>query len=119
MTLSTSRSQQLDLASLNAVQAVAVGALQNLVCEWEQSALDAAASGDYRSAQQYREWAFACDLARFKVISSVGALFMETLDTIQVVEDCREVQLPDIGRTDKDRYLDSLQVEVASHQPEG
>jgi len=119
MTTSTPRPQQLDLASLNTAQQVAIAAIQDLVCEWEQSGLDAAANGDYRSAQQYRDWAFAGDLARYKVVSALGALFVETLDTLRVVEDTRTVQLPDLGRSDEDRYLDALQVEVASHQPEG
>ena len=119
MTLSTSCPAQLDLASLTAAQQVAIAAIQDLVCEWEQSGLDAAANGDYRSAQQYRDWAFAGDLARYKVVSALGALFIDTLDTLRLVEDYRQVQLPDLGRSDQDRYLDALQVEVASHQPEG
>jgi hypothetical protein len=80
--------------------------------------MDAASRGEYRSAQQYKEWAFAADLAVSTASSALAALFLETLDTLNVVEDTRTVQLPDLRRPE-DRCLDALQVEVASHQPEG
>lgn len=117
MTSSTLRPAQLDLATLNATQSVVTKALQSKVCEWEQASTDAASSGDYRSAQQYKEWAFAADLAVHAASMAIGALFLETLDTFAIVEDIRTIQLPDLGTTDKDRALDALQVEVASHQP--
>ena len=119
MTTSTPRPQQLDLGTLSATQKVVSKALQNKVCEWEQAATDAAARGEYRSAQQYKDWAFAVDLAIHAASGAISALFAETLNTMRIVEDTRTVQLPDLGRSDEDRYLDALQVEVASHQPEG
>ena len=95
MTSSTLRPAQLDLATLNATQSVVTKALESKVCEWE----------------------FAADLAVHAASMAIGALFLETLDTFAIVEDIRTIQLPDLGTTDKDRALDALQVEVASHQP--
>ena len=118
MTSSTLRPRQLDLGTLNATQSVVSKALQSKVCEWEQAASDAAARGEYRSAQQYKEWAFAADLAFHTASMALGALFLETLDAIPIVEDTRTVQLPDLRRPE-DRCMDALQVEVASHQLEG
>ena len=117
MTSSTLRPRQLDLGTLNASQSVVSKALQSKVCEWEQAAADAAARGEYRSAQQYKDWAFAADLAVHTASMALGALFFETLDTIPIVEDTCTVQLPDLGRTTQDRYLDALATEVASNQP--
>ena len=117
MTSSTLRPRQLDLATINAIQLVVTKALQSKVCEWEQAATDAAARGEYRSAQQYKEWAFAADLAVHTASMALGALFFESLDAIPIVEDNRTVQLPDLGLTNQDRYLDALATEVASNQP--
>lgn len=119
MNSTTQRPEQLDLATLTATRTVVTKALQSKVCEWEQAATDAVSQGDYRSAQQYKEWAFAVDLAVHTVGLAFSALVLETLDSLRIVEDTRTVQLPDLGRSDRDRYLDALQVEVASHQPEG
>lgn len=80
--------------------------------------MDAASRGEYRSAQQYKDWAFAADLAVSTASSALAALFLESLDTLNVVEDTRTVQLPDLRRPEE-RCLDALQVEVASYQPEG
>ena len=118
MTPSVPRARQLDLGTLNATQTVVTKALQSKVCEWEQAAMDAASRGEYRSAQQYKDWAFAADLAVSTASSALAALFLETLDTLNVVEDIRTVQLPDLRRPE-DRCLGALQVGVASHQPEG
>jgi hypothetical protein len=108
----------LDLATLNAAQTVAVKALQNQGCTWEQQSVDCAGNGDFRSAQQYKDWAFAADLAVHYVSGAIGALFLETLESLPLVQDTRTVKLPDLTRTEKDCYLDSLSVEVASQQPE-
>ena len=117
MSPSTLRPRQLDLGTLNASQSVVTKALQSNVCEWEQAATDAASRGEYRSAQQYKEWAFAADLAVHTASMALGALFFETLDAIPIVEDTRTVHLPDFGRTSQERYLDALATEVASNQP--
>ena len=106
-------SSSLDLATLNAAQAVATRALKDAVCAWEQEATDAALRGEYRSAQQYKDWAFAADLAVHRVSGAIGALFLKTLEAMPLVQDTRTVKLPDLGRC-----LDALAVEVANEQPE-
>ena len=90
-------SSSFDLATLNAAQAVATRALKDAVCTWEQEAADAAHRGGYRSAQQYKDWAFAADLAVHRVGGASGALFLETLEAIPLVQDTRTVKLPDLG----------------------
>jgi hypothetical protein len=96
VTLMTPPLSQLDLATLNAAQAVATRSLKDLVCTWEQEAADAAKRGEYRSAQQYKDWAFAADLAVHRVGGVIGALFLETLEAIPLVQDTRTVKLPDL-----------------------
>ena len=117
MTPSTRCLEQLDLGTLNITQAIVTKALQSKVCEWEQAATDAASRGDYRSAQQYKEWAFAVDLAIYAASTAFSALFLEALDSLCVVQDTRTVQLPNLGRSVKDHCIDTLVTEVASHQP--
>jgi len=118
MTLPLSSSPvHLDLGTINEVQTVVVASLRNQVCEWEQKAIDASNFGDYRSAQQYREWAFACDLAITKASAACTALFLDTLNSLPVVTDTRTVELPNLNRSSEDRFLDTLSVEVASAQP--
>ena len=107
----------LDLATLNASQEVAITSIQNLVCEWEQKAIDCGAQGDWRSAQQYKEWAFSADLIRHQVSVALGALFLDSLQSLPIITEQRTVQLPDL-RSDEDRRLDDLTVEVLSHQPD-
>lgn len=114
----TPRPSPLDLATLNAAQAVASKALQALVCKWEQEAVHAAQRAEYRSAQQYKDWAFAVDLAVHSVSGAVGALFLETLGAMPLVQDTRTVKLPDLGHTDKGTHIDAVAIEVASEQPE-
>jgi len=114
---SAQRPQQLDLATLNVAREVVAKALQNQVCTWEQDADDAAAQGDYRSAQQFKDWAFAGDIAVHTASMAVGALILDTLDALSVVEDARIVQLPEVQRSAHDRFLDALTTEVASQQP--
>ena len=108
----------LDLRTINSAQEAVVSALHDLVCEWEQASHDASASGDYRSAQQFRDWAFAGDLARFKVVAVLGELFIANLQQLPLVEDCRQVSLPDRKRSATDLVLDALSIEVASEMPE-
>jgi len=108
----------LDLFTLNAAQGVATKALQDAVCTWEQSASDAAQRGEYRSAQQYKEWAVAADLAVHYVSTALGALVLDALQAFPLVHDTRTVKLPDLGRSDQDHYLDAIAVEVASQQPQ-
>ena len=107
----------LDLGTINQVQSVVVASLRNQVCEWEQKAIDASNFGDYRTAQQFKEWAFACDLAATKASTACSALFNDAVNSLPVVTDTRTVELPNLNRTPMDRYLDALTVEVASEQP--
>jgi hypothetical protein len=116
MTLSSS--VQLDLATINQVQSVVIREIRNQVCDWEQKAMDASNLGDYRSAQQYKEWAFAADFLVYRVSTACTALFLDTCDSLPVVADTRTVALPNLTRSDNDRYLDSLSIEVASAQPD-
>jgi hypothetical protein len=115
---SVQRPQQLDLGTLNSSHEVAVTAIQHIVCEWEQKAVDAGSSGDWRSAQQYKDWAFAANMVRTQVGSALGALFLESLQSLSVVTDQRTVELPNLSRTPQDQYLDAMALEVASHQDE-
>jgi hypothetical protein len=118
MTLPLSSSPvRLDLGTINEVQSVVLRELRNQVCEWEQKALDASKSGDYRAAQQYTEWSFAADFLVYRVSTACTALFLDTCDSLPVVADTRTVALPNLTRSDNDRYLDSLSIEVASAQP--
>jgi hypothetical protein len=102
-------SSSFDLATLNAAQAVATRALRDAVCTWEQEAADAAQRGEYRSAQQYKDWAFAADLAVHQVSGAIGSLFVETLKSMPLVQDTRTVKLPELGRC-----VNTSTVEVAS-----
>ena len=114
---STVAPRNLDLSTLTATREVLTAALQSKVCEWEQASTDAGARGEYRAAQQYKEWAFAVDLAIYAASTAFSALFLETLDCLCVIEDTRTVQLPNLGRSVEDQHLDTLATEVASHQP--
>ena len=108
---------QLDLGTINQVQSVVVSALRNQVCEWEQKAIDCSNFGDYRTAQQYKEWAFACDLAATKASTACSALFHDALTALPIVQDTRKVELPNLTRSDADRLLDDFVIEVVSSQP--
>jgi hypothetical protein len=119
MTLPLSSSPvRLDLATLNASHEVVKKAIQDQVVTWEQNSHDAAARGDFRSAQQYQDWVFAADLCVHNVFAAVSALILETLETFPIIQDTRTVALPNLTRSDNDRYLDSLSIEVASAQPD-
>ncbi len=119
MTLPVSSSSvRLDLATINAMQEVVVREIRNQVCTWEQKALDAAQQGDYRSAQQYRDWSFAADFVAYNVSTACTALFLDTCQSFPLVEDTRVVQLPRVRRSAADRHLDAMTLEVVSSQPE-
>lgn len=107
----------LDLRTVGEVQSVVTRELRSQVCTWEQQATDAALQGDYRSAQQYRDWAFAAELLTHKAATACTALFLETCEAFPVVQDTHTVALPNLTRSDDDRYLDDLMLEVASAQP--
>jgi hypothetical protein len=118
MTLPLSSSPvHLDLGTINEVQAVVLRELRNQVCTWEQKAVDASKYGDFRSAQQYSEWAFAADILVSAASRACTALFLDTCESLPVVADTRTVELPDLNRSSEDRFLDTLSVEVASAQP--
>jgi hypothetical protein len=116
MTVTTSH--QLDLGTINQVQSVVIRELRNQVCTWEQEALDAAQQGDYRSAQQFRDWAFAAEILASKASTACTALFLDTCQSFPVVQDTRTVTLPNLSRSAADRHLDALTIEVVSEQPE-
>ena len=61
--------------------------------------------------------AFAVDLAIYAASTAFSVLFLEALDSICTVEDTRTVQLPNLGRSVKDQYIDTMATEVDSHQP--
>lgn len=108
----------LDLRTINSVQEAVISSIRNQVCQWEQDACDAGAMGDFRSAQQFRDWAFAAELVASKASSACTALFLDTCNAFPLVEDCRQVSLPDLKRSAKDLALDALSLEVASEMPE-
>ncbi len=119
MTHTTSSSPvRLDLGTINEVQMVVIRELRNQVCEWEQKALDAAQQGNYRSAQQYHDWAFAIEIVLSKVSTACTALFLDTCQSLPLVDDTRVVQLPQVRRSAADRRLDALNLEVVSSQPD-
>jgi hypothetical protein len=117
-TACSAQPQQLDLSTLNAAREVVTKALQNQVITWEQNAADAAAQGDFRSAQQYKEWVFALDLGIHTASMAVGALVLDTLDSLSVIADHRRVDLPVLQRSAKDLVLDAKVLDVLSEQPE-
>jgi hypothetical protein len=106
-----------DLGTINEVQSAVVSSLRNQVCEWEQKAIEASNFGDYRAAQQYKEWAFAADILVSTASRACTAFFLDAFDSLPVVADTRTVELPNLTRSPRDSYLDALTVEVASEQP--
>ncbi len=107
----------LDLRTINSVQDAVVASIRNQVCQWEQDASDAGAMGDFRSAQQFRDWAFAGDLLASKASSACTTLFLDTCNDFPLVEDQRTVQLSNLNRTAQDLRLDALALEVVSEMP--
>lgn len=108
----------LDYDTANTVRQLAVSALEGLVCKWEQQSADAASSGDNRAAQQYSDWAFAVQMARYDVINVICSAVLDSLNPPSVVQERRRVELPNLNRSPKDLALDVLATEVVSEMPE-
>ena len=53
-----------------------------------------------------------------KVSVALNALVVEALEAMPLVQDTRTVKLPDLGRSDHDRHLEALTVDVAPEQTE-
>ena len=112
-----------DLTTLNTCSEVVRKALQTSVLNHEANALDAGKRGEYHSAELYKQWAFATELAAHAASNALYALFIESQERgdfelpphLRLVE--RTVfEMPE--RADEDRRLDDLQTDVASAQPE-
>ena len=112
-----------DLTTLNTCSEVVRKALQTSVLNHEANALDAGKRGEYHSAELYKQWAFATELASHAASNALYALFIESQERgdfelpphLRLVE--RTVfEMPE--RSDEDRRLDDLQTDVASAQPE-
>ena len=112
-----------DLTTLNICSEVVRKALQTSVLNHEANALDAGKRGEYHSAELYKQWAFATELAAHAASNALYALFIESQERgdfelpphLRLVE--RTVfEMPE--RSDEDRRLDDLQTDVASAQPE-
>ena len=112
-----------DLTTLNICSEVVRKALQTSVLNHEANALDAGKRGEYHSAELYKQWAFATELASHAASNALYALFIESQERgdfelpphLRLVE--RTVfEMPE--RSDEDRRLDDLQTDVASAQPE-
>ena len=97
-------SSSLDLATINAAQVVAKKALQEAVCTWEQEAREAAQRGEYASAQTYKNWAFATDLAIHRVSGAIGALFLKTIEDMSLVHETCTVKLPNLGCSEQNPH---------------
>ena len=112
-----------DLTTLNICSEVVRKALQTSVLNHEANALEAGKRGEYHSAELYKQWAFATELASHAASNALYALFIESQERgdfelpphLRLVE--RTVfEMPE--RSDEDRRLDDLQTDVASAQPE-
>ena len=115
-----SSSSTLHLGTLNTCEAVVIRKLRDQVCQWEQDAVDAAARGEYGTAQQCKQWAFAADLVVSTALVAFSALVLDSFAYgRELVREQREVKLPEVPpRSPKDLALDVLSIEVASQQPE-
>ena len=112
-----------DLTTLNICSEVVRKALQTSVLNHEANALDAGKRGEYHSAELYKQWAFATELASHAASNALYALFIESQERgdfelpphLRLVE--RTVfEMPE--RSDENGRLDDLQTDVASAQPE-
>ncbi len=106
----------LDLETITATQAHIVSALQDQVCQWEQNASDASSQDDNRTANLYRQWSFALDIALSVITRECLNLVVENARVFQISE-TRKVELPDLTRSVKDLAIDAMAIEVASEQP--
>lgn len=108
-----------DLLTINKATAVVKTALQGAVCSYEQQAIDAARRGDYLSAQTYKQWAFATELALHTAEGALTGLFIDVMGarTEPPLKLVSRTEFPAVSRSEEDYRLDSLQQEVASAQP--
>lgn len=107
-----------DLTTLNLCSELAKKALKTSVQNFEQQALDAGKRGEYHSAELYKQWAWAQDLAVHTVSNALFALFCEASERGDFeVPALRLVERTEFPRTEEDRRLDDLQVELNSAQP--
>ena len=111
-----------DLTTLNICSEVVRKALQTSVLNHEANALEAGKRGEYHSAELYKQWAFATELAAHAASNALYALFIESQERgdfavppLRLVE---RMEFPAFTRTDEERRLDGLQVDVASAQEE-
>lgn len=112
-----------DLTTLNLCSELAKKALQTSVQNFEQQALDAGKRGEYHSAELYKQWAWAQDLAVHTVSNALFALFCEASERgdFEVKPELRLVEkteFPSLTRSEEAQRLDDLQVELNSAQPE-
>ncbi len=112
----------LDLTTLNLCSEVAKKALKTSVQNFEQQALDAGKRGEYHSAELYKQWAWAQDLAVHTVSNALYAIFCEAFERddfdappLRLVE---RTVFPSLRRSEEEQHLDELQTELASAQPE-
>ena len=110
-----------DLSTLNLCTEVVKKALQTSVQNFEAQAFEAGRKGEYHSAETYRQWAFAQDLAVHTVSNALFALFLDcqergdyAIPPLRLVE---RTEFPTVPRSAEEARLDDLQVEVASAQP--
>ena len=73
--------QAQNLTCLNTASIVVRQALRESVFDYEERSLEAARRGDFLSAQTYKQWAFATDLAVHKAASAISALFIDALES--------------------------------------
>lgn len=112
-----------DLTTLNICSEVVRKALQTSVLNHEAKALEAGKRGEYHSAELYKQWAFATELASHAASNALFALFCDAQERgdfdlpphLRLVE---RTVFPTVSRTDEERHLDDLQTEVAAAQPE-
>lgn len=87
-----------ELHLLNRHQELAVRTCRSLVCEWEQRGHDAYLSGDFGTAQLYKQWAFAAELVASHVSAAFTEAFCESLAQWKTqLKDHSEVTLPDLN----------------------
>ena len=103
-----------DLTTLNICSEVVKKALQTSVQNFEAQALEAGKRGEYNSAELYKQWAFATELAIHAASNALFALFCDA----QERGDFSVPPLRLVERTDYNLRLDELQREVAASQPE-
>lgn len=113
---------KIDLTTLNVCSDVVKKALQTSVQNFEAQALEAGKRGEYQTAELYKQWAFATELASHAASNALFALFCDAQERgdfavppLRLVE---RTEFPAFTRSDEERRLDGLQIEVASAQEE-